>query len=207
MDTPYRTADRRLHRTSSPRTSDKWDVTLEILRGRARSRERRVQSTAYLIGTADDCDLVLGDPQFADVHACLLLRADGVWLRHLGFVPDITVNGTTVGRTLLADGDRIRTGPFEFAVRIRRRNLEHGSDDPKSGVSRGSHRLRIHPATREAEVVGQVSELVADIRAALWPDGSDVRLYVEPVDGSRSAAHPLLPATWMTTLRHQARGA
>ena len=42
-------------------------VELEIMRGQARRRVRRVAAPIFLIGTANDCDLVLGDPRFPEV--------------------------------------------------------------------------------------------------------------------------------------------
>ena len=43
-------------------------VEIEIVRGRARNMVRPVTVPVYLIGAANDCDLVLGDPQFSEVH-------------------------------------------------------------------------------------------------------------------------------------------
>jgi len=64
--------------------------------------------------------MVLGDPQFADVHFYLMVDQQSVTLRHLGAAPEITINGRVVASTRLLDGDRIRTGPFEFAFHIER---------------------------------------------------------------------------------------
>ena len=104
----------RIARTGDERPT----VALQIVRGRARHRLRPVRVPVFLIGAADDCDLVLGDPQFADVHAYVRIDDAGVIVRHLGFAPGISLNGRAVTKARLADGDRIRTGPFEFVARI-----------------------------------------------------------------------------------------
>ena len=92
-------------------------VELEITRGQARRRVRKVEVPVFLIGTADDCDLVLGDPQFPEVHSYLFLSADGVWVRRLGSEPAGSVEGRLVKSAQLCDGDHVRMGAYEFRVR------------------------------------------------------------------------------------------
>ncbi|MCE9555975.1 MAG: FHA domain-containing protein [Planctomycetes bacterium] len=94
-------------------------VELEITRGRARNLVRAMRGTTFLIGSGSECDLVLGDPQFQDVHGYLLIGAQGLVIRHLGFDPELTVDGRPVRKALLWNQARIRTGPFEFRVHIR----------------------------------------------------------------------------------------
>lgn len=94
-------------------------VHLEITRGRVLNRLRPVNVRAFLIGTAPDCDLVLGDGRFPEVHAYLMRSGRGVTIRWLGAGPPLAVNGrTAVDSERLASGDLIRTGPFEFRVWI-----------------------------------------------------------------------------------------
>ncbi len=92
-------------------------VHLEIVRGRAKQRRRAVEVPAFLIGRAGDCDLVLADAQIPEVHAYLFVTQHMVTIRHLSG-PELTVNGQPVSTALLADGDRIRTGPYEFQIAI-----------------------------------------------------------------------------------------
>ncbi len=93
-------------------------VAVEITCGRARNRIRPVTRTTYFIGAGRDCDLVLSDPQFAEVHAYLLLGAGGVSIRHLGNSPALIVNGRPVRRAILTDQSVIDTGPFQFRLHI-----------------------------------------------------------------------------------------
>lgn len=103
-------------------------VELEITRGQARRRVRKVEVPVFLIGTADDCDLVLGDPQFPEVHSYLFLSAEGVWIRRLGSEPAISVEGRLVKSAQLCDGDHMRMGAYEFRVSIGSPKLWEGDD-------------------------------------------------------------------------------
>ena len=94
-------------------------VDLTIHRGRAQRLVRRVTGPVFTIGAAETCDMVLGDVQFPDVHSYVCIRVGVVSMRYLGEGPTVTVNGREVRWGELRDGDRIRTGPFEFRIGIR----------------------------------------------------------------------------------------
>jgi hypothetical protein len=93
-------------------------VELEIRCGRSQQRLCAVRSPAFLIGAAYDCDLVLGDPRFAEVHSYLFVSPARVTVRHLGFGPGLSVAGQDVTWATLQHNDELRTGPYEFRVRI-----------------------------------------------------------------------------------------
>ncbi len=93
-------------------------VQVEIVRGRVRRPLRIVKPPLFLLGAAADCDLVLGDPRFPQVHSYLLVNSDGVSFRHLGSAPEVVVGNRRVESAQLLDGDTIKTGPFEFKIRI-----------------------------------------------------------------------------------------
>src|SRR4029078_11695807 len=59
-------------------------VALEITRGRVQQRLRPVRGRVFLIGTASDCDLVLGDLTFSEAYAYLLLQGPEVTTRLRG---------------------------------------------------------------------------------------------------------------------------
>jgi len=97
-----------------------YEVEIEILRGRAQNRHRVVAAPVYLIGAAADCDLVLADPRIPDVHTYLYVTPHGVSLRHLGFEPDLEIDGSTTEYAQLHDGQRFRLGQaYEFRIHIR----------------------------------------------------------------------------------------
>jgi hypothetical protein len=96
------------------------EVELAITRGRARNAVRPITGLAYLIGAAEDNDLVLADDQFPDSHSYLLRSPLGLTLCWLGEGPEITVDGRPVlSSTLVPDGSRLRTGPYEFRMRVK----------------------------------------------------------------------------------------
>src|SRR5687767_8863308 len=103
-------------------------VELEIMRGQAKRRVRQVDVPVFLIGTAVDCDLVLGDPQFPEVHSYLFLSSEGVWFRHLGTGPAVAVEGRLVKSAQLCHGDHVRTGAYEFRVSIGSPLVWNGTD-------------------------------------------------------------------------------
>jgi hypothetical protein len=93
-------------------------IVLEITRGRAKHLRRTVRTTAFLIGTANDCDLVLGDPRFPEVHSYLFVSREAVTIRQLGPGPALCVGGRAVTRATLDDLDTVQMGPYEFRVLI-----------------------------------------------------------------------------------------
>ena len=99
-------------------------MELVIERGTAENLTRRVNGPVYMIGTNNDCDMVLSDQQFSDYHTYLCLREGQVTLRHLGQRPLVTVNGRKIRWVEILDDDRIRMGPYEFLVRIRPHSSE-----------------------------------------------------------------------------------
>ena len=80
---------------------------------------RPILRPVYVIGAAADCDMVLGDSQFADYHAYVYLRDGVVTLRHLGSMPETTVNGRVIKWGELRHSDRIRFGPYQLQLRLR----------------------------------------------------------------------------------------
>lgn len=111
---------------------------LEITRGKARNSVRPIDGLAYLIGGAEDNDLVLADPQFPDSHSYLLRSSLGITLCWLGEGPEITVDGEPVQSTaLVQNGARLRTGPFEFRVRIAWPTAPSADDETSPPVGEG----------------------------------------------------------------------
>ena len=166
MDTPIYRLDR--HSLPSPHSfAIGPQVSLEITRGRVQQRIRYVKGRVFLIGSANDCDLVLGDLQFPEAYAYLFVKGSELTIRRLGVGPELVVCGERVQSVELFHGDRVAFGPFEFEVRI---------DEP-SGGRRKLHRIGAGPGfpfedVDEVETDGadQVSLLLSDIRRALSDD-------------------------------------
>jgi hypothetical protein len=111
----------RIDRYSPPgphKLPDRPRVWLEITRGRVRQRLRPVNSRVFLIGAANDCDLVLGDLSFPEAYAYLFAEGSEVTIRRLGTGPELIVAGESVESAELFHGDKLCFGPFELQVVI-----------------------------------------------------------------------------------------
>src|SRR3954471_23370143 len=82
-------------------------ITLEITRGRVQQRIRPVRGRVFLIGTASDCDLVLGDLIFPEAYAYLFVQDSKIAIRRLGSGPELVVAGEMVEAAEVRNGDRI----------------------------------------------------------------------------------------------------
>jgi hypothetical protein len=165
------------HNTAGPHGKENYrlQVELEIVRGQARNMLRPVQVPAFLIGSADDCDLVLGDPQFPDLHSYLRVEAQRVTLRYLGFQPALTLNGLAVTTAELTQGDRIRSGPYEFLVHIRSGATQR---DPLD-YSDLDFLEEFDPVEDEVGC-DKVQALLREVRNAVFPASTTLRLYSGP---------------------------
>jgi pSer/pThr/pTyr-binding forkhead associated (FHA) protein len=173
MHKPSSPHDRR-HQSGPHFPSSLPQVRLEIRRGKARNLVRDVSGPVYLIGRARDCDLVLGDEQFPEAYAYVFISDSAVTLRRLGEGPDLTVNGRVVRNVQLHDGDRIRTGPFEFHVRI---VWPLCAEDSRADRPRGRRRPELNEHQQEL-VERRVAALLSDIRQAMFPPQVGLRVYV-----------------------------
>ncbi|MGY8770775.1 MAG: FHA domain-containing protein [Pirellulales bacterium] len=141
------------------------EVELEICRGRSEKNIRKFESPVFVIGSALDCDLVLGDPQFPECYTYIYVQHSAVSLRKMPEGPDLSVNGVVLEQTLLHDGDWIRCGPFEFRISIgvknsptdnRKRRIDPEQQQAKGPTVRSQVKSRGHE---------KVENLLADIRS------------------------------------------
>jgi hypothetical protein len=100
-------------------------------------------------------------------------------VRRLGTGPDLTVNGDAVEARRVEDGDRIRTGPFEFCLRIDRPTSPVGPTQRRESQPRNDQRRRQHAQRR-------VQHLLADIRHAIFPPKIGLSVY----EGTQQPPHP-----------------
>ncbi|HTN74102.1 MAG TPA: FHA domain-containing protein [Pirellulaceae bacterium] len=115
-------------------------VSLEIVRGSAHNRLRPIKPPVFLIGSAGDCDLVLGDKHFPEVHTYLYVTSAGISVRHIGEGPELTINGIAVETGRVNDGDRLQMGPYEFVLHVSPSPAGHDdSDRPRVTVASESY--------------------------------------------------------------------
>ncbi|MBX7165689.1 MAG: FHA domain-containing protein [Pirellulales bacterium] len=142
-------------------------VELIIIRGRTRQRIRPVEGPVFLIGTAPDCDLVLVDDRFAPVQGYLFRHGETVQIRWLSSDPELTLNGQPRENATLADQDRIRTGTYEFLIRILPRAA--GDEQPEPRIP-APHCLK--PRAAASSSVAAVSNELPPTALNVPPDPS-----------------------------------
>lgn len=106
-------------------------AALRIARGLVNQREREIEVPVFTLGSAGDCDLILGDEQFPELYAYILRTHDGYRLRCLAADPILTVNAEETVVTQLENGDRIRCGPYEFHFQKSANSLTQSSELPQ----------------------------------------------------------------------------
>jgi predicted component of type VI protein secretion system len=147
-------------------------VELEIVRGRARNKLRRVDVPVFLIGSARDCDLVLCDADFPEIHTYLYVNRGGVSVRRIAESPALAVDGREVQSATIVDGQMLRLGRYEFEVHIDRPMKVEPADegDEKRRSTAPSYEETEHPG------LALVRALLDDIRTALKME-ANLQLY------------------------------
>lgn len=151
-------------------------VELEILRGRAKNKIRRIDVPVFLIGSAPDCDLVLADPAFPAVHTYVYVNPSGVSVRRLGEGPQLAVDGREVQSAVISDGQTLFLGRYEFNVRISWGGHDKPALDEDTPSLAATH-LRQWQSV-ESPAVALVRSLLEDIRSSLKVE-SNLQLYSE----------------------------
>lgn len=64
----------------------------------------------FVIGTRDDCDLVLYDEDASPVHALVIPEETGWLVEDMGSLRGVHINGRLRATAWLAKGDRVRLG-------------------------------------------------------------------------------------------------
>jgi len=93
-------------------------VTLEILHGRTKFPLRPVHAPRYLIGSAEACDLRLGDPAIPRLHSLIAIEGDVTRIELVAESPALLVNGQSVRAAELREGDLLRIADFELRVQV-----------------------------------------------------------------------------------------
>lgn len=160
---------------------------LEILRGKASRRLREVSPPVFLVGAAQDCDLVLGDRAFPEAYAYLYVTTRGVSLRHLGDGPALYVNGELTESALLADGDLLELGPYEFQVHVQ----ERFPPDRKREIRSWEDGLRENDFLGLDAAMDDVWDLMAVVRQTVPLKPVDLRNFIGPHAPPKSPRRPL----------------
>ena len=103
--------------------------------------------SSYVIGSSDDCDVILRDPSIDPLHCGMILERGSVLIWDLGAQSGVKLNGHPVAQDILKVGDVMTLGNLELRVRFQLRrptikikpavpdpNAKPGAD-PAKGVS------------------------------------------------------------------------
>ncbi|MGE3820169.1 MAG: FHA domain-containing protein [Isosphaeraceae bacterium] len=147
------------------------EVVLEARRRQAQgpSRAFPVDRPLTLVGTAESCQLRLGDPEVSRFDFALVLCATGLWVVDLTTREGVTVNGVRCHETRLEDGDRVSTGGWTLRAVYNPRSPVVGTG-PGPAAGTGSTLARTSPPVPPA---GTSAALVPELlRPLLELDGA-----------------------------------
>lgn len=151
-------------------------VKLNILRGKARNLTRPVKPPIFLIGSAEDSDLVLAAPEIPEAYAYITVAQERVLIQHLGMGPELWVNGTAGEGFLLSDGDQVGFGPFAFSVEVDQGKPRRRDELPEYR----SEELELFTELQESgDAIDVVRALVAAVRAECKLPVPPPRIYGE----------------------------
>jgi serine/threonine protein kinase len=102
---------------SGPSTQKAAALSLLLI---APGKQIRLFQGTTIIGRAADCDLVLRDDEVSKHHCQIVLGPGEVVVEDLGSTNGTIVNGETVERAVLHEGDRLSIAGHTFEVRLSR---------------------------------------------------------------------------------------
>jgi hypothetical protein len=77
--------------------------------------------SSYVIGSSDDCDVILRDPSIDPLHCGVILEKGSVLVWDLGAQSGVKVNGSPITQDILKVGDVMTLGTIELRVRFQLR--------------------------------------------------------------------------------------
>jgi hypothetical protein len=111
---PAESADERPGATRVMEAPARRRAWLHVLSGQGSGRRFPVEDEA-VVGRLPECDVTLDDPSVSRRHARISLT-DGQWeIEDLGSTNGVRVNGSSVSRAPLRDGDRVELGSARLA--------------------------------------------------------------------------------------------
>ena len=77
--------------------------------------------SSYVIGSSDDCDVILRDPSVEPLHCGVILEKGAVLVWDLGAQSGVKLNGNLITQDILKVGDTMTLGNLELRVRFQLR--------------------------------------------------------------------------------------
>jgi pSer/pThr/pTyr-binding forkhead associated (FHA) protein len=110
--------------------------------------------SSYVIGSSEDCDVILRHPSIDPLHCGMILERGSVLIWDLGAQSGIRLNGKPVTEDTLKVGDVMRLGELELRVRFQ---LRRPTIKPKTGVAADPQAIAIGEAAQPQAAQGPVS--------------------------------------------------
>lgn len=136
-----------------------------------------------LIGSRSGCKVHIPHPQVAPVHAAIVNTGSEILLVDLLTPTGTLLNGLKIEHEILADGDLLAVGPFEFRVRLRQVEPHNNGDLHPFDLD-----LTPHAVALEHVATGQVLQPNRRVCVLGRKEGCDI----QADDNSVSRAHALL---------------
>ena len=109
---------------------------------------------SYVIGSSEDCDVVLRNPTIDPLHCGVILEKGSVLIWDLGAQSGVKLNGHPVTRDILKVGDVMTLGALDLRVRfqLRRPNIKPKTAARPQAIAIGeaAHRHHAHAEDRAA---------------------------------------------------------
>jgi hypothetical protein len=92
---------------------------------------------SYVIGSSEECDLVLNDPSIDPLHCGVILEKGVVTVWDLGSHAGVRINGAPITQEILKVGDVMTLGTLELNVRfqLRRPNMNRPAMAPAAATA------------------------------------------------------------------------
>lgn len=181
LDAPAATPSPHLAAQPSP-------LLLRLERGCAAQRSRVITPPVFLIGGADDCDLVLAAPEFPDAYA-YIYTGPRVTIRWLGEGPLLHVAGREVEQAVLRDGALIEFGPFSLRFVVEPSQPDDPDGLPADPAQRPAENALGSWHVAEERAKAEVRAFLSAVRVALAAERT-----ISPVAQSSPVAQPEYPA-------------
>src|SRR3954452_15965474 len=127
--------------------------------GEAKGVSVHVEGERFLVGTGDECQLMLGDPKVAPLHAYFEVRADGsVRLHDLGSDAGTLLNGRRIDApAVIEGGEEIRVGDTVLSPTVKDPE-EEARERAAAVLNERSREAPVRVKTDEGDVIEVVPE-------------------------------------------------
>jgi hypothetical protein len=178
-------------------------LVLQFVTGKYAEQEFALQpDTAYIAGRSSEVDLVLADDAVSRKHARFFSNRGHLWIRDLGSRNGTKINGRSVDRAPLRDGDRLTIG--SSLIKIAKMEMSQVSGTWRGKKRRGAEE---ESASAGRSMSGSIEDIpLADVLQWLATSRKTGQLKVRsPADGLSGSLHLREGQVFYATLEGSAK--